>query len=188
MIPAPKVKLDSYDLLRKGLLGNTLRTWSSFNDLITDPEFEGDVGALRLKSTPGVRPPDYCVPLRLSALAVLAQEWNGLGIPSSLIVFCETDSTYRSTIKGEVYLNQGGVSLRYSFLQGFLNDVLKEQSLLAEGLKAQMILKTYMDHPSYENLMHLLDTYEDGIVEFTCYDQIVGDLGWNTVFWELRNY
>jgi hypothetical protein len=54
------------------------------------------------------------------------------------------------------------------------------------GLKAWMLLERVMDADSIECLRDILHDYNHPVVEFTCCNQSVGVLGWNTIFWEVR--
>lgn len=65
------------------------------------------------------------------------------------------------------------------------------------GLRAVGLLKNYMDATSWDKLTELLicqlDNYADTqfnfkypIIEFACFDIPVGQLRWNTLFWEVR--
>jgi hypothetical protein len=58
----------------------------------------------------------------------------------------------------------------------------------ANGLTAISLLRTYLDPPSMDMLLAILCDYSDSVVELSTYPIGVGVLGWNTLFWEVRNY
>lgn len=98
------------------------------------------------------------------------------------------------TLQGEIMLTELGLYLRYGVLQVHQRELWKLESNYQQagfvqnlfGLQASLILKRYMDTSSWEKLNEILAEYEDAIVEFTCFDRKVGQLKWNTVFWEVR--
>ena len=52
-----------------------------------------------------------------------------------------------------------------------------------------VLLQTYMDPSSRDDLEMLLEMYPDATVEFSCFDIDIGVYpGRNTIFWETRNY
>lgn len=71
----------------------------------------------------------------------------------------------------------------------------------AWGLKASSILQEYMDDPSWQKLNEILacqlgeeNSWGDPVlnfshptVEFASFNKPIGVLGWNSVFWEVRN-
>lgn len=58
----------------------------------------------------------------------------------------------------------------------------------ADGLHAVSILKRQLDANSWEQLCWILRAYPDSVVELSSYSCSLGVLGWNTIFWEVRNY
>lgn len=57
------------------------------------------------------------------------------------------------------------------------------------GAEVLVLLGSYMDPSSQDDLRDLLDLYPDATVEFTCFDMDCGVItGRNTLFWECRDY
>lgn len=83
-----------------------------------------------------------------------------------------------------------GVDLLYSTVVGKpMRDALKEETLWARGLMATSLLRTAMCPNSYEWLQFLLEAYPGHVVEFTTLSKEWGTIpGYNTIFWEVRNY
>lgn len=97
------------------------------------------------------------------------------------------------TIQGEITRLDGrtgkfGLELRYSTLKDKMNIALSKEEFYLAGLNAKLKIKSVMDEPSYENLNRLLDEFPNSAIEFSSYDISVGNLGHNTIFWEVRNY
>jgi hypothetical protein len=69
-----------------------------------------------------------------------------------------------------------------------MNVALKERIFYLRGLNARLKIKSVMDPPSYENLERLFNEFPGHAVEFSSYEIGVGELGYNTLFWEVRNY
>jgi len=69
-----------------------------------------------------------------------------------------------------------------------MREGLKKFPKNAYGLTALKVLHHYMDPPSSDQLHHLLHEYPDHVIEFTCCEGAVGELGYNTIFWEVRGY
>jgi hypothetical protein len=116
-------------------------------------------------------------------------EWAQQGLDPKLITINESADDTALTIQGEVMRSTRHLSLRYSQTPLPMRNALAASERHAEGLEATCILKTYLDPASYEDLMDLLDTYEDAVVEFSTYSVDVGRCPRrNTVVWEARNY
>lgn len=94
----------------------------------------------------------------------------------------------RLVLQGEVMRSERGLHLRYNTAPGFgmreAYPIMQEVS----GLKAKLLIERHLDANSREYLFDILDLYPDAVVEFTAYDHSVGRLGWNTLFWEIREY
>lgn len=56
------------------------------------------------------------------------------------------------------------------------------------GMQAFELMQHHMDQESWMNLQWLFSKYPDSTIEFSVFGRSVGTLGWNTVFWEVRNY
>jgi hypothetical protein len=57
------------------------------------------------------------------------------------------------------------------------------------GAEVKVLLNTYMDPSSQDDLDALLELFPDATVEFTCFNHDIGVIpGRNTIFWETRDY
>ncbi len=80
------------------------------------------------------------------------------------------------------------LEIRYAWNSGVGMRQAYDQMRSRYGLQALLILRRYLDAPSFDNLQWILETYCDSVVELSAYPMGVGVLGWNTLFWEVRNY
>lgn len=56
------------------------------------------------------------------------------------------------------------------------------------GTTALLLLKHFLDDPSYDNLMQLSEDYPDHTIEFSVFPMKCGIYHRNTCFWEVRRY
>ncbi len=164
--------------MRVGALGNTMRTWTDYN------RFSLAKWHLTGAGTP---------------LALRAYQWGGkftLNV-SPHHVYLETMETHfvqemcdhdRITFHGEVQHVGGGLLLTWSKAKCNQRQAFKEDLRSASPGQGYWLVRHYMDNASWDNLWVLLETWPDHVVEFSCFDKGVGELGWNTVFWEVRDY
>lgn len=99
---------------------------------------------------------------------------------------CPTECTL---IQGEVQRSSRHLELLYSTARKPMRQALEERPLIAHGLRALILLRKYLNSRSMEWMEHLLETYEDHVIEFTVLQRCWGMVpGHNTLFWEVRKY
>jgi hypothetical protein len=183
-------KAQMYDLYERGLFGNKLRTWDSYNSLLRS-RYEGPL-TVRYKGENGGKWCRYGVPF--SQVPNVIREWVAEGADSSLVVMNEAAPDFLLAIQGEVQRSPQGLTLFYSTERARMRDALKSSGRHAFRIEADALLKRHLWPPSYDDLMELLDTYHGGdsescVVEFSAYEIRVGDCAHrNTVVWEIRSY
>lgn len=92
-------------------------------------------------------------------------------------------------IQGEVQVSVWGLDLYYTCVKLPMRDALAEWSNSVNGIMAYSLLQDYLCQRSYEWLGYLLEEYSNHVVEFSTYSKQWGTVdGYNTVFWEVRNY
>jgi len=97
--------------------------------------------------------------------------------------------TEKTLLQGEVQRSSQGLYLLYSQVRKPMRDALRDDTRVAVGLSAKLLLDRYLNARSREWLEYLLDSYPDHIVEFSAYERCWGTVpGHNTVFWECRLY
>jgi hypothetical protein len=97
--------------------------------------------------------------------------------------------TEKTLIQGEVQQSYKGDNLYYTEVAKPMRIALEECSKSVDGIAARTILRYYLNAVSMDWLEHLISSYPDHVVEFSTYSTCWGTLeGYNTVFWEVRNY
>lgn len=97
--------------------------------------------------------------------------------------------TEKTLFQGEVVYLENGINLFYTTVAKPMRDALRERSHQVSGIIAVSLLRYYLCPNSYDWLQVLLDRYPAHVVEFSTYSTEWGTVpGYNTVFWEVRNY
>lgn len=97
--------------------------------------------------------------------------------------------TEHTVFQGEVMLGPWGYNLTWTRVPLPMREALAESSFYCNGLCAKLLLQRHLNDLSWEWLQHLLETYQDHVVEFSVYDYCWGTHpGYNTIFWEVRKY
>ena len=92
-------------------------------------------------------------------------------------------------LQGEVQRGLWGLDLHYTTVKKPMRDALATSSHSVRGIIATLILRQYLNQLSYLWLEYLLEEYPNHVVEFSVYSKCWGTVpGFNTVFWEIRNY
>jgi hypothetical protein len=179
-----KNKTDFYKLYRKLQLGNTTHnfTWDQY---LKEQKASFDVGVRN--TIPGSPLMKYNMS-RKEAISYGAELLTKHGLKPEQLIISELAPDDKLTIQVEALRTTRYVYARYSQIPGLR---MREAMLNAkhiEGLAALHLMKQHMDGSSWNFLNDVWDDYPDSVVEFTCYDRSVGVFGWNTLFWEVRNY
>ena len=164
-----KDKRQMYSLMKRGLLGNTLRTWADPKAYIAD----GAPPNVALRSlTQGG--PFY---QKLSLAKVI-----GLWKPGLFI--SEHAPDHALTLQGEATPSPNYIDLFYSTVPGYtMRDGLATHGQHANGLTALPIIKP----SSFDCLIELWSLFPNSVVEFSCYPISVGCYpNRNTLFWGVR--
>lgn len=98
--------------------------------------------------------------------------------------------TELTTIQGEVYETATGeLAFYHSRVPLPMRPSLIDGGRQAFGLQAKILLRHYLNPRSYGWLQWLLGAYPRHVIELSCYSRCWGtEPGFNTVFWEVRNY
>jgi Mg2+ and Co2+ transporter CorA len=180
-----------YELQRLHQTGNFYPQWS-YEDLLKS----GYKGMVSVRDLTSGRSDNSRAIYRI----LISEVPDHLREPDIGVVFIPSHSNKHITFQGEYSENcefsarGSAAELRYTFVKKPMLVAFEEESLRATGLKARLLLRHYMDSNSLEMLYELIDRHTDfsntlvPTVEFQCYDIAVGIFGWNTIFWEVRNY
>lgn len=187
-------KKENNRLYELGYFGNKPRTWKSlnswFNDCYTHNILLNEVYyALRTISVPGIQLPWYCQPLLVIDIQGIKNIWiRHYNIKEEDIVVAEYIPDEYVFIQMEIMRSITYLSLRYSKVKKMFRLALQEQSIVEEGMRAVMTLGRYMCPAAYTRLTELINEFPDSVIEVSVFNRAVGDLGWNTIIWEVRNY
>lgn len=110
------------------------------------------------------------------------------GVPASSLLVDESAPDDQVLLQAEVMLSPRCLEMRYATGSG----VGMRQAYLSmrhtHGAVAVAILRHYLDPASQDCLFDNLALYSDSVCELSSYPFGLGVLGWNTLFWEWRNY
>ena len=186
-------KQQAHQLYMAGEFGNRTRTW-------TPEEFRADehrpaFAALRTLSTPGIQPPQYSRPIEAANIMPMLDLWvASFKIPRRLIYVSEVTNGVINLpcgplrLQGEVLDGPHGLELRASRSDQIMRYAWAEQEIHLRGAAALSALRWAMDSPSFENLKNIFEKWPGHVVEFSSFTHLLGTEGWNTVFWEVRDY
>lgn len=171
-----------------GEFGNASPTWPTYRDWLHDWQDDGWENRLyHLRNRIAGGPTYYNLTGEYVPDSYHKLVKKGVD-PSSLYV-SEMAPTELTVFQGEVRRSINHLDLYYSTIAKPMRDSLREGGKQAYGLKAGILLRYYLDGPSYDWLQHLLGEYDNHVIEFSTYSVKWGTVpGMNTVFWEVRNY
>jgi hypothetical protein len=172
-------KAASYGLYLRGLLGNKLRTWTSYEELL-DSNYQGTVTVRG-----GGRFTNY--ETKIEDIPGVITGWIEKGEKRSLITFNESAPDSDLIIQGEVKIDIYGFNLFYCTEPIKMRPAMWKAET-AEGLEARLILEHFLDGPSMDNIKDLLDKYDGHVVEFSTYSKVLGNRNRNTIILEVRKY
>lgn len=168
-----KNKREYYNLEKKHLLGNTLRTWYGLDAYIAS-NCPCNVG-FRSYNTNGL----FIPKVDLEALQMLRLE----GLDG---IFSEKPDDSRLLLQGHI---ESDFSLYYSIEKNKTLREVENSLLCMHGLQSREVLKYHLTTASYEDLCELFELYPDSIIEFSVFDYCLGwAKGRNAIIWEVRNY
>ena len=183
-------KKEMYDLQHRGLLGNYLPIWSWRDFFEYGPE--GNYG-FRHRTQTGS--PLFRRGMNRAQVIDYVSRLLFIGrISEQDVVISQDTSLYDDcrTLQGETMRSDRGVLFAHSGKIGTdltCREEMRQDSLVeVVGLHVKCLFQQYLDEQSYDWMQELLSMYPDAVVEFTSFSCGVGIFGWNTIFWEVRNY
>jgi len=168
-----KNKVECYALYWANLFGNKALTWGSYKEIISS-DWKGKVCMRGRKNRIKRRKVRYNI--SLEKVPSMISQWEKQGVPEYHIGFNQSMPDKDLIIQGEVMIYDGEFYLHYTHIKKPMNQALKEQQLHASGLKARLLLKDYLSYSSYSDMIELLDTYPENVIEFSTYKVLVGNL------------
>ena len=176
-------KADFVSRYQEGVFGNRAPTWDSLPDLLRCQSRGGSQFHLRSRIVGG---PTYYGLAWVDAV----HEWRMQDNPNDWYCSAMAPHAEYGTAQGEVQRSVNHLDLTITTGKVPMREaLLTDYTTFVQGLRADMLLRHFMDPPSYEWLQYLLDTYIDHVVEFSCFSRPWGTVpGMNTVVWEVRQY
>lgn len=168
---------------KKGLFGNASLTWNNYDEF-REARYSGKVH-FRNRVKGG---DTYYNVGRLEAVGV-ANRLRRAGRLNDFYISAMAPHDC-NLIQGEVQQTPVGLGLFYSRAVDLpMRDALKKDGRQVYGIEAVTLLRQFLCPKSYDWLQELLDKYPGHVVEFSTFSIKWGTLpGFNTVFWEVRNY
>lgn len=125
-------------------------------------------------------------------VSVTARVWTLAGrthfiMDSGTFPACDDDIT----LQGEVCRTFRGWEGSLGVTPGYTMRAAMSRGLLTprSSVETKVLVDSYMDPSSRDDLDQLLDLHPDATIEFTCFNRDVGVFpGRNTIFWECRCY
>jgi hypothetical protein len=180
-------KKDFVERYKAGEFGNCAPTWNSLTDWMEEgsPFY---LGTFHIRNRIAGAPTFYSIPGH-----ALEEMWNAVirdGLKESDLYISAMAPHEHSTIQGELMQSErGSLDLFYSTLKEPMRGALLKDSHRAMGITCLGILRTYLCPKSYDWLQILLSRYPEHVIEFSSFSVEWGTLpGYNTCFWEVRQY
>lgn len=189
-------KADFVNRYKVGEFGNASPTWDNLEDWFKD--CCTNMGSIKVGEDSQL----YHVRSRVKGAPTFYDlKWGGVlstwkQINGGEYYISAMAPTAKTLVQGEVcqvshndLYKPGVVGLHYTTVAKPMREALAECSYQIYGIEALSILRKYMNAKSLDWLNELLNRYEHHVVEFSVYSVKWGTLpGYNTVFWEVRNY
>lgn len=176
-------KQQSMQLYRAGYFGNKVVAYPLDTFLETGPH----AGRWSIRYTFSGRPGGRFL-LTYADMLEEAARLRQRGVPLSVAQASQAAPDEYLTIQGEVCDLPDG----RRYLHGTTAKLPMRAALLQGrhfyGSAVTSILRQYLDAVSFDHLQFLLDRHPGHVVEFSAYSRRVGELGWNSLFWDVRDF
>jgi hypothetical protein len=178
-----KTKSEFYEKYHKGVLGNKLLTWDTWEECVAHP-YSGPIGC-RYKLP---NHPQYNVfNISKQEMPSHVEKFVKEGAVRDLINYGESPKDELLLMQGEfVYLDK--LYLTYSYEKTNMRIAMKNAKH-AYGSAAQFLLRHFTNENSWAMIEDLRELYPDYVFEFGVYDYCLGVLPHhNLIVWEVRSY
>lgn len=176
-----KTKKQFYEKYIKGILGNRIKTWETFDDVLKS----GHNGLITVRSKN--KNNKFCFYDVEIESAIYLLRKNKINLIDC--VFSESlDDKKTLLLQGDITIMSGELYLNYSRVKDKMRNVIPLFKT-AKGLVADNIIKSIMSPSSYSDIKDLVYRYDNHIIEFGVYNHTIGfSRCQNTVIWEVRKY
>lgn len=184
-------KRDFVDRYRKSEFGNASPTWNTLEDFLKELESAGTT-QIRREWRPNER---FHLRSRIAGGPTYynlfwhecVNRWSLEKEPKDWYVSEMAPNCY--LLNAEVMQSERGLDLFYSTVNKPMREALREKSERVSGITSVLTLRRYLDPNSLDWLYVLLERYRGHVVEFSTFARKWGTIpGYNTCFWEIRNY
>jgi hypothetical protein len=179
-----KTKQQMYELLAAGRLGNTV---PQYFDL---PTFFANAGSIRYWGIRSLTPGGPCH-LNVNAYlvpSIIRQEY----IPGTYNISMMVDQIYTVTAWLEIWDSPTGLvvyGIEYPPRGTSWRKDMPSMGKQYEGIAAHMLLRKHLNPNSYSDVMDMLDTYPNHIVELSALENCLGTVPHrNHITCEVRDY
>ena len=185
-----KPVLTKQDFVRRyaaGEFGNMPPTWQTLEEYLRS----GYVGLIHIRNRTKGGQTWYNVPH-----TEVENLWNKLiktaaenGVSPKTLYISGMGPEDKKIFQGEVQRGLWGLDLHYNLEALPMRLVSPKDWYNTRGLTANLLIDSYMCQRSNQWLEYLLEEYPGHVIEFSTYSMQWGNVpGYNTVFWEVRNY
>lgn len=168
-------KYKMYKALKSGILGNTNKFYNKLSEIP-----DNEILSMRWNQPGNMKKCNH---------AITKKEIEKSKVDLNNITICkQPQNDANSFFNAELMRNELGLYLVYKIGLMWMKPAMKNPDI-ATGLKAKIILKEYLLPSDYDDLISLLDLYENHIIEFSIFDGCVGIIPYRTmIIWEVRAY
>jgi hypothetical protein len=174
-VHGPRNKREFYRRWLLGEFGNYPATWTTADDLRNS----GYQGPLSVRSlTPAGR-----METGVSVQEALSRDWYGG------VVFQQTMPDQDLIIQGALGSDPAGLWLDFCLEPNINFRQAMAKASQVQGLQTVMVLRSYVDPPSLDDLFELVERFPNAVIEFATFRRPVGVYPHrNTVIFEVREY
>lgn len=179
-----KNKDQMFALLRLGMLGNTVASWRTKEEVFAS-NFRGNVYIRYLGNVGGGL---FVEDLPVAQIAERVRTEVGEGWLEEKMYFGEWIPVDQIVMNCYLLKQDGTFHLFYSYDKSPMRESLERAGQHISGYRALLLPLSQLGLEDQERLCQLLDLYEGCVVEFTIYERSKGTLGWCFIVWEVRYY
>jgi len=165
--------------------GTRLRQWDSLESLDADG-FQFPI-AIRYKHPIAGGGPAY-FGLRRDEIYYMLDLIEQAGFDLRYVYYNECSPDHLATLQGEVCESSNGqMYLKYNTVQCNMRYAMLTAKEITGRLSILNLLQHHMTESSFEDFNAVLEVYTLHVIEFTCFECMVGNLkGRNTIIWDAR--
>ena len=174
-----------YELQVRMCLGNSLAIWTTIKD-VRSSSYSGPIAIRSL--VPGRKMISH---INQEDLESTTEEYkrDNLCVDDEF-VYSEMASPsmgIQRLLNAELTRTEEGLYLQFGTANEHMRDSMKNPRIL-NLIRAKLFLENKVDPPDFDDLMVLLEEYENPIIELSVLDRSVGWANRRMIIWEVRHY